>query len=281
MGLLTKLTRPLLIYGAPQLIQIPACPPEPLYNLDDSTLIGKGAVRECHQHPDDSDLCIKITCDIANERKRGQNNLENYLNNVLHNRGVSTRHLPRCHGWVATNFGPGLVLDRVHDLDGQTSLTLRDSLLAGETSESQFWTMFAELRFWAVTEGMPVYDVEIDNMVVRQDGIKPHLVITDCGTKVKFKYVLYGKWPWYASLYTRSHWRKYKQIMREEIARLFANNDAATLPAERISMQERLHARSIKDTCLPECGHRAGADHDSARLRTHDAGSELGQQRRL
>ncbi len=93
-----------------------------LLTLNDSYLIARGWHRQCYQHPDHEDRCIKIVVNGDDtETKR-----EQAYYRLLEKRLQDWRSVPRFHGNVDTTLGQGAVFDLVRDYDGKISKTLAD-----------------------------------------------------------------------------------------------------------------------------------------------------------
>jgi hypothetical protein len=91
-----------------------------MIQLSEKTLIGKGLHREVHQHPENSNQCIKVVVNGDDtETKR-----EQYYYRFLTKRGVVWNSLPQFFGNVSTDKGQGAVFDLIQDSDGSVSKTL-------------------------------------------------------------------------------------------------------------------------------------------------------------
>ena len=85
--------------------------------LDDPLLIGRGLHRECYQHPEYGNLCVKVV--VAGNSD--ENRRESRYYRQLEARGISWDMLARFHGLVDTSRGEGAVFDLVRDFDGEVS----------------------------------------------------------------------------------------------------------------------------------------------------------------
>lgn len=97
-----------------------------MIQLDDSQLIGKGKVRYCYLHPDDSTRCIKI--EEKQEGKLTSNEKEAlYYKKLLWLKpNYQYRSIARFYGWVETNLGMGAVFELIKDeTTCEVSQTLR------------------------------------------------------------------------------------------------------------------------------------------------------------
>jgi len=88
-----------------------------------------GDNRLCYNHPDDQSLCIKVNRQGKAETQKANSPFYKKLRSVAsfddnqieyrafqqlviaRNTPEIWRHIPRCHGWVKTDIGPGLVTD--------------------------------------------------------------------------------------------------------------------------------------------------------------------------
>lgn len=83
--------------------------------------VGAGQERVCYLHPDDASLLIKIQKGDSDKQTRR----ELSLYRSLARRGMRDfEHIPRFHGEVRTNLGPGFVVDCIQDYDGGISKSL-------------------------------------------------------------------------------------------------------------------------------------------------------------
>lgn len=154
--------------------------------LEGAAAIARGGHRTVYPHPDDPGLCVKVLHEPWREINRRLNDPLRHLRLRRHfdeNRGELheltrlrrrlgaqlTTHFPAPHGLVDTDLGEGLVVDRVVDFDGRTSLTLKNHLwLHGLEPDCQaalddFW------RF-LVAHRVMVRDPQPHNLVVQRRG---------------------------------------------------------------------------------------------------------------
>jgi PhoP regulatory network protein YrbL len=108
--------------------------------------VGRGSHRMCFVHPHRPDRCLKImiadssSADAYRGLKKsafgfpGTVSNENLLEfeayqdlEKLQNPAI-WRHIPRCHGMLATDLGPALVTDYIRNPDGQGAETLAQRL---------------------------------------------------------------------------------------------------------------------------------------------------------
>ena len=87
-------------------------------------MVGKGFHRECYVHPDNERLCIKVVVNGDDKEVRR----EQAYYHFLQKRDIAWDMLPKFHGEVETNLGPGAVFDLIRDADGQVSRTLQQCI---------------------------------------------------------------------------------------------------------------------------------------------------------
>ena len=165
--------------------------------LDGMTPLARGGHRTVYPHPHDAGLCIKVLHEPWKEINRRLNDPFRWVRPRRHfdeNRGelheltklrrklgpLLTRHFPTAHGLVETDLGEGLVVDRIVDEDGQTSLTLTNHLwlnsldAACQEALEEFWDFLLEHRIM-VRDPLP------RNLVVqlRDGAARPRIVMID------------------------------------------------------------------------------------------------------
>lgn len=213
MALLNKTSRFFLRHG------VPAHATNPVYTLTAETRIGRGSKRDCHLHPDDPDLCIKVPRKPEKADAQQPSIVEWHCATTLDRRGVTFQHRARCHGWVETNRGAGLVMERVRNPDGEPSLTLYEFARKQQLAGEQVARLFADLKRWVLANAVPVTDLNSGNLMVRHNDGQPYLVLVDGigGQKVKLKFVLYRRFRWFARLLSRSRWKRLERIAYAEL----------------------------------------------------------------
>ena len=94
--------------------------------LKDDLLLAKGGERFCFIHPEDK---LKIIKTLKPELKihNQQNELEYiYYEYLYSNHKIEDLlNIAQCFGWVDTNYGKGLMFQRILDYDGEQSKHLR------------------------------------------------------------------------------------------------------------------------------------------------------------
>ena len=148
-----------------------------MLNLNDIAPIAVGGHRTVYPHPERKDLCVKVLHEPWQQINRRLNDPFRHFRSRRHfdeNRseahelerlqrrlgGLMAVHFPKLHGLVDTDLGEGLVVERVSDQDGKTSITLKNYLwlhgLDGACTAAldEFWAFLFEHRV-AVRDPMP------------------------------------------------------------------------------------------------------------------------------
>jgi hypothetical protein len=151
--------------------------------------IGDGHDREVWRHPLNRALGIKVA---KPDHERAQNHIDLHYSTHLEQLGITSRHIPRVHGWVDTDRGPGLVVDLVQQPDGTPCPSLPQALRSGLINEMEAIGLVYEAHEWLENNGVILADYGIDNFLVQfstSTGL-PHLVFIDgLGTRhFDFKY---------------------------------------------------------------------------------------------
>lgn len=91
-----------------------------MLQLTKQLLIGKGWHRECYQHPDNRNLCIKVVVNGNDAETKREQTYYRYLGQHL----TDWQAVPRFYGNVETSLGQGAVFDLIYDHNGKVSQTL-------------------------------------------------------------------------------------------------------------------------------------------------------------
>jgi len=150
-----------------------------MVQIEKTNFIGKGFHRECYRHPDDETLCIKIV--VAGNAQESDREKRYYRH--LEKRGVSWEMLPRYHGVVQTDQGPGSVFDLISDADGTVSQTLRHILSSAEKTAAiadDLEKSLAELKSYLLNQCVITMTLKSKNILCQTNGSgKLRLIIVD------------------------------------------------------------------------------------------------------
>jgi len=157
-------------------------------HLDPDSLIGKGGERLCFIYPDDENKVVKVLKETSGIYKfptyesliRNDNVIDFLYYSFISENLTDHSHIVKCHGWVLTNFGTGLVVDRVVNFDGSTPLNMREAVVAGLVDKPTAMKLLKEVARYLVENKIVFADAKLKNMLlVRTDKHNFHLTIVD------------------------------------------------------------------------------------------------------
>ncbi|WP_394145853.1 YrbL family protein [Vibrio atypicus] len=189
-------------------------------DLSNANRIGTGNERICFEHPANPALCIKVYHPMEEILKhtkvvRQQNEMEQYYFQKLVERDVPFTFIPRCHGWIETSLGRGLVFDRVVDDSGSASQPLTAMLKQGTVSQSEAHDILKSVEAYLLQYSISICDVSPGHILMQeQNGQLTPKVIDGVGSR-------YNDWKLYLLTYvhffarrkTKSLWQKLISMM--------------------------------------------------------------------
>ncbi len=162
--------------------------------LSDAEPFAVGGRRACYVHPEDPSKCVKVLrTDDRRYIKTGRTIVPAFLRREYDNnederralrrleptlRDATTRHLPRCCGYVETDLGRGLVLDLVRDTDGGIARSVRELFRDGVTPD-ELRAAYDEfgahlIRFGVVTRAILDHNLVAERLA--SGGWRLHLI---------------------------------------------------------------------------------------------------------
>ncbi|MCK5875597.1 MAG: hypothetical protein KAG82_12950 [Alcanivoracaceae bacterium] len=177
-----------------------------------SRILGSGNERLCWEHPFDSSMCVKTV--RPGVTGRGQNDLDFHYYQLLRARGIGGPRIPAVAGWVETDQGRGLLVERVSGPDGASPMSVSRALQEGRLSPDQAVKLIDEAFTWFIAHSVVVSDCNPEHLVLRQDSTgKDILAVVDGlgGRHRDFRYRLRNLFPWYARRKSR---KTRREIMR-------------------------------------------------------------------
>ncbi len=167
---------------------------------EEDRAFARGGNRLCFVDPRDNNRCIKVprndrTASIKRAEKgllaklkplsRFDDNHEEFsvFERIARQIGdAAFDFLPRCYGFVDTEYGPGLCSELIRDVDGQISMSLKQYLWQRGYTEELKATVSRFQQHWADL-GMPSRNLLLHNIVVQQNegGIRRLVVIDGLG----------------------------------------------------------------------------------------------------
>ncbi len=139
-----------------------------MIELNASLLIGKGWHRECYQHPERPDLCIKVVVNGGPEETVRE---QAYLRHLC-KRSINWKLLPRYLGKVDTSLGQGAVFELIRDKNGEVSKSLEDILLEESSSAGydyeQIRAALTALRKYLLNERIITMPIKPKNILLQR-----------------------------------------------------------------------------------------------------------------
>lgn len=148
----------------------------PLITLEHARLLGSGNERLCFVHPENERLCIKVT--KPGVTHRSQNAIEQQYFEYLKEQATPFTYLPEYYGVVQTNYGPGLVFERILDDNNQPSQRLDALIKNHEISNSCAAEAVEELQEYLLKYGIMLGDINPDQILMRREKrtLKPVII---------------------------------------------------------------------------------------------------------
>lgn len=158
-----------------------------MIQLQEIEPFARGGNRLCFVHPEDSSLCIKVRRpDFTLEdrrRKKGfpknlrplssfDDNLEEFREMEKLSRYCGERafrHISRCHGFIDTDLGKGLISELVRNFDGRIAITLKQYLWENGLTDQVMSVIEDFIVSW-IAELIPSRDLLLHNIVVQLAG---------------------------------------------------------------------------------------------------------------
>ena len=110
--------------------------------LTEKDFLGKGTSKKVYYHPEDKNLCIKISFDSSQDFDTRE---ELRYRRVCKKRVEQSSLLTKYFGTIETNLGTGHVFELVRDYDGTVSETL-ESLISREKDISTIYELLQKFK---------------------------------------------------------------------------------------------------------------------------------------
>jgi hypothetical protein len=142
--------------------------------LTDELIVGKGRDRICYEHPNDSNLCIKVS--INNDK---QSRREVSYFNFLKKKNADLSKISIFRGKVNTNKGLGYTFDLIRDHDKRISKTLRQCLESEEFTIAWIQPQISDLKNYLISNKICVRDISPSNISCKRTSNGVNLFIID------------------------------------------------------------------------------------------------------
>ncbi len=217
---------------------------EPELKLADRKPFGRGGKRDCYVHPEHPGRCVKVNRadrrpeDLLKQlppwkrwRKTVGDMDENHQDwKTLAGLGKIGdprlwRHVPRLHGWVATDLGRGLVVDLVRDADGLISRSFLAYVWENGFDDAACRAVDELVGFWQ-DGAIPSRSLGLHNMAARReaDGSLCLVVIDGLGSTEFFPL------SFLISSYARRRARRRAEAIRDDVTALLERKSRGAGP---------------------------------------------------
>ena len=186
--------------------------------INPSDIVGKGLHRECHTHPEDNNLCIKIA--VNENIKETQREQKYYL--FLKKRGICWDMLPKFYGNIETNMGPGAVFDMIRNRDGSISKTLEYYLVSNQEADRCYDGLsnaFYSLKNYLLSEQIITMTIKPKNLLYQeQDNNKGKdkgalYIVDNIGNSDYIPICNYSRW--FNNKKTQRKWQRFENSILE------------------------------------------------------------------
>jgi len=143
-------------------------------NLSDNLIVGKGRDRVCYEHPNNANLCIKIS--ITNDK---QSKREVSYFKFLKKTNADLSKISIFRGKKNTSIGLGYTFDLIRDHDGCISKTLRQCLESQEFTTQWIRPQLIKLKQYLITNKICVRDISPSNISCKKTPHGIDLFIID------------------------------------------------------------------------------------------------------
>ncbi|MCG3714487.1 PhoP regulatory network YrbL family protein [Aliarcobacter butzleri] len=180
-----------------------------MIELREELLLGDGGERLVFIHPNDSKKVVKVLQPQI-EKHNFQNELEFKYYNFLTKKNVDFSHITKCFGYVDTNFGKGLVFERVVDFDGEDSKFLRNCLQENIFTKDQEKRLLDDLKKYLEDNEILFIDCSSHNVFCKKVSADKYTLIIYDGLGARrdnIKLTLYMKSRFYTRYKIKKQWK--------------------------------------------------------------------------
>lgn len=179
--------------------------------IDEKKILGMGNERVCFIHPNDETKCIKVN--QPGIVHRSQNKIEEYYFSKLKQRNVHFDHLAEYYGKIETDWGTGLVFERILDDDGSPSVRFSYAIEHNLIDPKQVETLLRQLKNYLITNAIYIGDCNKDQLLLQKTGNGMKLKVIDgVGTRnFDLKLKLINKFQCYARYKMSAKWPRLKR----------------------------------------------------------------------
>jgi hypothetical protein len=180
-------------------------------------LLAKGGERSCYIHPENQNLVIKVI--HAQGKHNRQNELEYDYYKILVKKNVDFTQIPKCYGWIETNYGKGLVFERITNFDNSPIRTLSFYTKHNLFSNEYDMQLLYDLKDYLFKNSIIFVDASLSNIFCKKISNSDYkLIIFDGlgGRRYGLKFWLYSKIPFLTKYKIKKQWNTLMQNYRYE-----------------------------------------------------------------
>lgn len=132
--------------------------------LTEKDFLGKGIAKRVYYHPEDKNLCIKVSFDSSQDfDTREELRYRRVCKKTVERSSLLTKY----YGTIETNLGTGHVFELVRNYDGTVSETL-DSLVSREKDNPQLYKLLHEFKKTLFEELIIVQSLSPLNLLIQR-----------------------------------------------------------------------------------------------------------------
>jgi hypothetical protein len=195
------------------------------FELTDSLLLAQGGERFCFIHPKDNSKIIKvIKPELINHNE--QNKLEDIYYNFLYAKYEKEElsYIAKYYSKTDTNYGDGLIFERIIDYNGENSKHFRYYLKNNILSNEEELCLLDDLKSFLEYYNILFIDVSTVNLFCQEISKNRYkLIVFDGlgGRRFGFKFSLYLKSKLFTKYKVKKQWKKF--ILNYEKDKKIAN----------------------------------------------------------
>lgn len=145
-----------------------------ILKLSHNLLIGTGRDRICYRHPENPDLCIKVS---PRDSKQSDNEVRYYHH--LKRRNINSPYVAQYFGTIETNLGKGEIFELIKDDDGNISESIKHHIDTKNITLTEAKKMIQVIYDDFKCHRILTRDMSGTNIVIRKQNGKNYPVLID------------------------------------------------------------------------------------------------------
>ena len=185
--------------------------------LSDRLYLGKGGERKSYIYPQDNNKIIKIV--YSQGKHNNQNTLEYKYYKYLEKNNIDFSKIPKCFGYIDTNYGKGLIFERIKNYDDSKIKTFSFYVKHNIFSREYDLKLIEELREYIFKNEILFVDASLSNIFCKIiEENRYELIIFDGlgARRTGFKFWLYLKFERFRKYKIKKQWQKFLQNYERE-----------------------------------------------------------------